>query len=149
MWPTRRREADKLRGDARAEIEVFKSSAQLDAQQAKRDAVLAFRQEIQREYEKLLSADVGKALDQQALVKLIQAAVQGEDVAAYTVEVGQVTDGLRQELAQELKAGLEIRPSKKVGAGFRLAAKDGSGYFDCSEQEIAEMLMPFFRDTRL
>ena len=116
-------EADKLRGDARAEIEVFKSSAQLDAQQAKRDAVLAFRQEIQREYEKLLSADVGKALDQQALVKLIQAAVQGEDVAAYTVEVGQVTDGLRQELAQELKAGLEIRPSKKVGAGFRLAAK--------------------------
>ena len=142
-------EADKLRGDARAEIEVFKSSAQLDAQQAKRDAVLAFRQEIQREYEKLLSADVGKALDQQALVKLIQAAVQGEDVAAYTVEVGQVTDGLRQELAQELKTGLEIRPSKKVGAGFRLAAKDGSGYFDCSEQEIAEMLMPFFRDTRL
>ncbi len=142
-------EADKLRGDARAEIEVFKNSAQLDAQQAKRDAVLAFRQEIQREYEKLLSADVGKALDQQALVKLIQAAVQGEDVAAYTVEVGQVTDGLRQELAQELKAGLEIRPSKKVGAGFRLAAKDGSGYFDCSEQEIAEMLMPFFRDTRL
>ena len=142
-------EADKLRGDARAEIEVFKSSAQLDAQQAKRDAVLAFRQEIQREYEKLLSADVGKALDQQALVKLIQAAVQGEDVAAYTVEVGQVTDGLRQELAQELKAGLEIRPSKKVGAGFRLAAKDGSGYFDCSEQEIAEMLTPFFRDTRL
>ena len=142
-------EADKLCGDARAEIEVFKSSAQLDAQQAKRDAVLAFRQEIQKEYEKLLAADVGKALDQQALVKLIQAAVQGEDVAAYTVEVGQVTDGLRQELAQELKAGLEIRPSKKVGAGFRLAAKDGSGYFDCSEQEIAEMLMPFFRDTRL
>ena len=142
-------EADKLRGDAKAEIEVFKNSAQLDAQQAKRDAVLAFRQEIQREYEKLLSADVGKALDQQALVKLIQAAVQGEDVAAYTVEVGQVTDGLRQELAQELKAGLEIRPSKKVGAGFRLAAKDGSGYFDCSEQEIADMLMPFFRDTRL
>ena len=142
-------EADKLRGDAKAEIEVFKNSAQLDAQQAKRDAVLAFRQEIQKEYEKLLAADVGKALDQQALVKLIQAAVQGEDVAAYTVEVGQVTDGIRQELAQELKAGLELRPSRKVGAGFRLAAKDGSGYFDCSEQEIAEMLMPFFRDTRL
>ena len=33
--------------------------------------------------------------------------------------------------------------------GFRLAAKDGSGYFDCSDQEIAEMLMPFFRDMHL
>ena len=135
-------EADRLRGDARAEIEVFKSSAQLNA-------VLAFRQEIQKEFEKLLAADVGKALDQHTLAKLIQAAVQGEDVSAYTAEVGQVTEGLRQELAQELKAGLEIRPSKKVGAGFRLAAKDGSGYFDCSEQEIANMLTPFFRDTRL
>ena len=142
-------EADKLRSDAKAEIEVFKSSARLNAEQAKRDAVLAFRQEVQKEFEKLLAADVGKALDQQALAKLIQAALQGEDVSAYTVEVGQVTDGIRQELAQELKAGLEIRPSKKVGAGFRLAAKDGSGYFDCSDQEIAEMLMPFFRDMHL
>ena len=81
--------------------------------------------------------------------RLIQAAVQGEDVSGYAVEVGQVTDGIRQQLAQELKNGLEIRPSKKVGAGFRLAAKDGSGYFDCSDQEIAEMLMPFFRDMHL
>ena len=90
-----------------------------------------------------------KALDQQTLARLIQAAVQGEDVSGYAVEVGQVTGGIRQQLAQELKNGLEIRPSKKVGAGFRLAAKDGSGYFDCSDQEIAEMLMPFFRDMHL
>ena len=125
-------QADKLRDDAKAEIDVFKTSAQLSAQQAKRDAVLAFRQEIQKEFEKILAADVGKALDQQTLARLIQAAVQGEDVSGYAVEVGQ-----------------EIRPSKKVGAGFRLAAKDGSGYFDCSDQEIAEMLMPFFRDMHL
>lgn len=138
-------QADKLRDDAKAEIDVFKTSAQ----QAKRDAVLAFRQEIQKEFEKILAADVGKALDQHTLAKLIQAAVQGEDVSGYAVEVGQVTDGIRQQLAQELKNGLEIRPSKKVGAGFRLAAKDGSGYFDCSDQEIAEMLMPFFRDMHL
>ena len=138
-------QADKLRDDAKAEIDVFKTSAQ----QAKRDAVLAFRQEVQQEFEKILAADVGKALDQQTLARLIQAAVQGEDVSGYAVEVGQVTDGIRQQLAQELKNGLELRPSKKVGAGFRLAAKDGSGYFDCSDQEIAEMLMPFFRDMHL
>ncbi len=142
-------QADKLKEDAKAEVEVFKSSAQLSAEQARRDAVLAFRQEIQKEFEKILAADVGKALDQKSLAALIRAAVQGEDVSSYTAEVAQVTDELRQELAQELKNGLEIRPSKKVGAGFRLAAKDGSGYFDCSEQEIAEMLMPFFRDMRL
>ena len=97
-----KKDSDKLREDAKAEVEVFKSSAELSVQQAKRDAVLAFRQEIQKEFEKLLAADIGKALDQQALVTLIKAAVQGEDVSAYAVEVGQVTDGLRQELAREL-----------------------------------------------
>ena len=142
-------EADKLKQEAAAEIDVFKNSARLSAEQAKRDAVLAFRQEIQKEFEKLLAADVRKALDPHALATLIRAAVQGEDVSAYTAEIGQVTDELRQELAQELQNGLEIRPSKKVGAGFRLAAKDGSGYFDCSDEEIAQMLMPFFRDMRL
>ena len=141
-------EADKLKQEAAAEIDVFKNSARLSAEQAKRDAVLAFRQEIQKEFEKLLAADVRKALDPHALATLIRAAVQGEDVSAYTAEIGQVTDELRQELAQELQNGLEIRPSKKVGAGFRLAAKDGSGYFDCSDEEIAQMLMPFFRDMR-
>lgn len=137
-------EADKLKQEAAAEIDVFKNSARLSAEQAKRDAVLAFRQEIQKEFEKLLAADVRKALDPHALATLIRAAVQGEDVSAYTAEIGQVTDELRQELAQELQNGMEIRPSKKVGAGFRLAAKDGSGYFDCSDEELTKMLLPFF-----
>ena len=144
-----RKEADKLRQDARDDAEVFKSSALLSAQQAKRDAVLAFSQAVQKEFEKLLASDISKALDEKALADLIRAALRGEDPAAYAAEVSRVTDGIRAELARELKAGLEIRPSKKVGAGFRLAAKDGSGYFDCSQEEIARMLDPFFRDTRL
>ena len=60
-------EADKLKQEAAAEIDVFKNSARLSAEQAKRDAVLAFRQEIQKEFEKLLAADVRKALDPHAL----------------------------------------------------------------------------------
>ena len=69
-------EADKLKQEAAAEIDVFKNSARLSAEQAKRDAVLAFRQEIQKEFEKLLAADVRKALDPHALATLIRAAVQ-------------------------------------------------------------------------
>ena len=147
------REAAAIVAQAKAQADSIITQAKADADKLRQDAnaeiVLAFHQEIQKEFEKILAADVCKALDQQTLATLIRAALQGEDVSAYTVEVSQVTDAIRQELAQELKNGLEIRPSKKVGAGFRLAAKDGSGYFDCSDEEIAEMLMPFFRDTRL
>ena len=78
-----RSEADKLRADAQAEIGVFKASAQLSAEQAKRDAVLAFRQEIGAELTKLLAQDTHKALDDKALAARITAALQGEDAAAY------------------------------------------------------------------
>lgn len=109
-----RSEADKLRADAQAEIGVFKASAQLSAEQAKRDAVLAFRQEIGAELTKLLAQDTHKALDDKALAALITAALQGEDASAYAAEVASVTDALKSELAGELKAGLELRLSKKV-----------------------------------
>ena len=136
-----RSEADKLRADAQAEIGVFKASAQLSAEQAKRDAVLAFRQEIGAELTKLLAQDTHKALDDKALASLIT-----EDASAYAAEVASVTDALKSELAGELKAGLELRLSKKVHTGFRLCAKDGSGYIDCSDEELAEQLAPFFRE---
>ena len=142
-----RSEADKLRADA--EIGVFKASAQLSAEQAKRDAVLAFRQEIGAELTKLLAQDTHKALDDKALAALITAALQGEDASAYAAEVASVTDALKSELASELKAGLELRLSKKVHTGFRLCAKDGSGYIDCSDEELAEQLAPFFRELRI
>ena len=64
------------RADAAAEIEVFKNSARLDAEQAKRDAALAFRQEVQKEFKRILSADIGKALDTKALCELIRAALR-------------------------------------------------------------------------
>ena len=139
-------EAEKVREAAQREIEIFKNSARLDAEQAKRDAVLAFRQEIEAEYKKILACDVGKALDTQMMAELILAAVKGESLSDYVVEVNAVTDSLKNQLAEHLKNGLEIRPNKKVKAGFRLAAKDGSGFFDCSDEAIMQMLMPYFRN---
>ncbi len=139
-------EAANVKASAEKEIGIMKESASVSAEQAKRDAMLAFKTEVQAEYEKILKNDVKAALSGDALGKLIRAAVTGEDVSKYSAEVAEVTDALKGELAQEIKNGLEIKPTKGVKAGFRLAAKDGSGYFDCSEAEIAEMIMPYFRN---
>ena len=152
-----RKKADSIVADARAEakrtqessekeITVLRESAIVSADQAKRDAVLAFKAEVQAEYERILAAKVRESLNGEALGKLIRAAVSGEDISAYTAEVAEVSDGLKAELAKEIKDGLTIRPTKGVSAGFKLAANDGSGYFDCSDDEILEMLMPYFRN---
>ncbi|MCR5403099.1 MAG: hypothetical protein K6E91_04670 [Butyrivibrio sp.] len=139
-------EAQQFKDAAEKEIAILKESAAVSAEQAKRDAVLAFKTEIQGEFEKILSADIRKELSGEGLGKLIRAAVAGENVADYAAEVSEVTDTLKAELADEIKKGLEIRPTKNVAQGFRLATKDGSGYFDCSDDGIMEMLMPYFRN---
>ena len=134
-------------GDAtEKEIAILKESAAVSAEQAKRDAVLAFKAEIQKEFEKILAADVRKELSGEGLGKLIRAAVAGENIADYAAEISEVSDAIKAELSDEIRNGLEIRPSRSVQNGFRLAAKDGSGFFDCSDDGIAEMLMPYFRN---
>ena len=139
-------EAKNIQETSEKEINILKESAALSAEQAKRDAMLAFKNEVQAEFEKILSAKIKNNLSDAALGKLIQAVVADEDVQNYSVEVAGGSDSLKAELAEEIKNGLEIKPTKSVRAGFRLAAKDGSGYFDCSDEEIMQMLMPYFRN---
>ena len=139
-------EAKNIQETSEKEIGILKESAALSAEQAKRDAMLAFKNEVQTEFEKILSAKIKNNLSDAALGKLIQAVVADEDVQNYSVEVAEVSDSLKAELAEEIKNGLEIKPTKSVHAGFRLAARDGSGYFDCSDEEIMQMLMPYFRN---
>ncbi|MBR7081648.1 MAG: hypothetical protein IKI49_02935 [Oscillospiraceae bacterium] len=139
-------EAQQYKDSAEKEIAILKESARVGAEQAKRDAVLAFETEIKAVFERILASGVRKELSGEGLGKLIRAAVSGENLADYAAEVAEVTEELKKELADEIKNGLEIRPAKNVQHGFRLASKDGSGYFDCSEDGIMEMLTPYFRE---
>jgi len=142
-------EAEKLKEQTQKDIELYKTSAQLSAQQAKRDAMLAFKKEIQNEFEKILLSDVRKTLNEKNLASLIAAALKDEDVSGYSVELSDVSETLKSQLAEEIKNGLEIKPSKAVQAGFKLADKNGSGYFDCSDEELTKMLLPFIREINL
>ena len=136
-------DAAHIRAEAERESRVLKESARVAAEHAERDALLAFRNAVREEFEKLLAAEIGKALDASALAKLIEAAIGGEDPGLYAAEVHAVSEGLKSQLAEKIRGGLEIRINPRIKAGFRLVQKDGSGYFDCSDEEIARMLQPY------
>lgn len=142
-------QAEKEKASSAAEINTLRESARVSADQAKRDAMLSFKDAVQGEFEKILRADVQKSVQGDTLAKLIAAALGEEDPAGYAAEVAEVTEGLKSALAEKVKAGLELKVSQQVKAGFRLAAKDGSGYFDCTDEEIAKMLAPFFSDLKI
>lgn len=144
-----KQEAEAIKENAQKEIEVFKDSAKVSAEHAKRDAVLSFKDEVKAEFEKILEADVQKCVKDSTLAKLIIAAIGEEKPANYVAEVAEITDGLKSELKQQISDGMEIKVSSRARSGFRLAAKDGSGYFDCSDEEITKMLMPFFSELKI
>jgi len=130
--------------EAEQKIATIKEGAQVNVAQAQRDAVLSFKSSIEEEFRKLLAADIKKTVKGKTLATLIKAALAEEDPANYCAEVAEVTDGLKGELAAEIENGLEVKLSSNIHGGFKLAAKDGSGFFDCTDEEIAEMLKPFF-----
>ena len=142
-------EQEKTVQQTKAELEVLRESAIVSIQQAKRDAVLLFEDAVKKKFEKILEADITKSVSGLTLATLIKAAINEENPADYSAEVAELTDALKGELASEIKKGMEIKISPSVKKGFRLRAKDGSGYFDCSDEEISAMLAPFLSDIEI
>ena len=132
-----KKEAAKILDDANREIESSKALVK----QAERDAVLSIKKELDAQIGKILEAEVSKTMSGEALARIIIAALNGDDPAKYTVEVNAVSDNLKNGLAKELEKGLELKPVK--GASLKIALKDGTGYYDLSDEEIVNLLKPF------
>ena len=142
-------EAEATKAAAEKEVQIMQERVRISAQQAKRDATLAFKAEIKKEFERILANDVQEVLKGDALATLIKAALKSENAEDYVAETASVTEALKAELSLEIKNGLEIRPGDHIKTGFRLAAKDHSGYFDCTDEEITQMLLPYLRNLDL
>jgi V/A-type H+-transporting ATPase subunit E len=112
--------------------------------------MLSLRKEVQDVYGQLLKKEVSKSVsDEKILASLITAAVGGDDASALTAEVAKVSDKLKTELAALLKKGLVLKPVKDLEAGFRLVSNDGSGYLDCSDEELASIVAHFMGDINI
>ena len=48
-----------------------------------------------------------------------------------------------EKLAAELGKGLELKSDRNLGAGFRIANRDGSAYYDFSAESVAELLSAY------
>jgi V/A-type H+-transporting ATPase subunit E len=145
-----KKEATKKISDADKEIALRDQSAQASLQQASRDVQLSLRKAISAQLDSLLEEKAGTAFTGQSLVKLIKTVISLDLTDSSTTEL-QVSEKefkalaaeLTKELGAEIKKGLEIKPVKGVNVGFRLAEKDGSGYFDFSDEATAKLMKPF------
>ena len=160
-----RKEADAIIAQAKARADEIVAASEAQAQknidnanrqiesskalitQAARDAVLSVRKELELLMERILADKVAQDLSEESLARLVVAALDGEDPAKYAVEVDSAKAALKSALAKQIEKGLEIRPVK--GASLKLCCKDGSGFFDFSDEEIASLLRPFLGEMKI
>ena len=145
------RESQDIVARGKADSERFEKAGVAALQQASRNLTLAFKAEIQSLLDKIvnqeLSASYRDDVLKSALPDLIKSwAAKGGDSLALVLpeaELGKLQGFFTEKLSAELKKGLELKSDRNLGAGFRIANKDGSAYFDFSSESVAELLSAY------
>ncbi|MDC7218507.1 MAG: V-type ATP synthase subunit E [Spirochaetales bacterium] len=141
------RKAEDLKNTAAADAARSEASGKDALKQAGRNLLIDLRKEVENLFGSILENDVRGALSADVLEKSI-VTVMGKwaDQSAGELELllpakdlGDLEKGLKSKLADQLKAGMEIKPFKDLEAGFRISTKDGSAFYDFSDEELTAL----------
>ena len=143
------KQAEKLLEDAQTQSEKIQENTRQALQQTARDIELAIKERISSLFDRVFKRKVGDALTPDFLEKLIlnlvtQWAEKGPvDVVVNSEIRTKLETLLFSHLREDLKKGVTLTAGPTMTKGFRLEMKDGSVYYDFSEETIAEILKEF------
>ena len=145
------KEAREIIDRGKADAERYEKAGITALEQASRNLILSFRDEIQKLLDRIvvreISASYGDDVLKATLPDLIKswAAKDGNSLTLILpdAELNRLEDYFTEKLAAELKKGLELKSDRNLGTGFRIANKDGSAYYDFSADSVAELLSAY------
>jgi V/A-type H+-transporting ATPase subunit E len=154
MLDAARKEADGIIAKAKNDAERMEKAGIAAVGQASRNLVLAFGGEIQTVLDAIVSRETAAAFDEGTLKNVLPDLIKswaargstGGDALDLILAEGdlkKVASFLNEKLAVELKKGLELKSDRNLSAGFRIANKDGSAYYDFSAEAVAELLSAY------
>jgi V/A-type H+-transporting ATPase subunit E len=146
-----RKEAGDIVAGAKADAERFEKAGIASVGQASRNLVLAFKAEIQAIVDKIVAQELAASYNDDALKAVLPDIIKGwagggaESLSLILPEarLKQLAAFFQEKLSAELKKGLELKSDRNLGAGFRIANKDGSAYYDFSAESVAELLSAY------
>lgn len=144
-------EASGIIGKAKEEIDRFEHTAKEAVKQAGRNTILSLRTRITELFDVLIAEQTKEAYTpkvlEEAIVSLIKSwskeQIPNLRVLLSPSDLKKIEKQLKSRLAAELKKGVELKPFPELGAGFRIAMKDGSAYYNFTDQGIAEILAEY------
>jgi V/A-type H+-transporting ATPase subunit E len=145
-----RKEAEAIVARAKADAERFEKAGIASVGQASRNLVLAFKTEIQAVLDRLIAQELAASYTDDALKAalpdIIKGWAKGTDslsVILPEASLKKLEAFFQEKLSSELKKGMELKSDRNLGAGFRIANKDGSAYYDFSAESVAELLSAY------
>ena len=145
------KEAEAIIARGKQDAERSEKAGIAELEQASRNLVLAFKGEIQVLLDKLVNQQLGASYGDDtlkaALPDMLKAwAARGEDSLAVLLpeaQLAKLQGFFTEKLTAELKKGVELKPGRNLAAGFRIANKDCSAYYDFSADSVAELLSAY------
>ena len=144
------REAADIISRGKADAERSEKAGKAALEQASRNLVLAFKGEIQALLDKIIAQTTAAAYNEDTLKavlpELLKAwASRGDAINVLLSEgdLGKLKSWATGALGAELQKGVELKSDRNLGAGFRIANKDGSAYYDFSSESVAQLLSAY------
>lgn len=141
------KDAQKITDSAKTEAARSIQSGKEALKQAGRDLLLDVRGQMSVVFSGLIKSGTADSLSGKALSDGITSILKNwkgdlEDISVLVSEkqLSEIEKELKSTLANEIKAGLEIKPYKGAVAGFRISDKDGKAFFDFTDDVLADFL---------
>jgi V/A-type H+-transporting ATPase subunit E len=146
-----RRAAEGIIAKARTDADRTEKAGIAAVGQASRNVVLTFKTEIQAILDRIIAQETAASLNDEVLKALLPEILKGWagqgkdslDLILNEAQLKKLASYFNDKLAGELKAGLELKSDRNLAAGFRIANKDGSAYYDFSADSVAELLSAY------
>jgi V/A-type H+-transporting ATPase subunit E len=146
-----KKEADGIITRGKQDAERSEKTGIAALEQASRNLVLVFKEEIQNLLNKLVAEQVvsnyGENVLKDILPEIIKGwAGKGENNLAVILsesELEKIKGFFNEKLINELWKGIELKSSRKLSSGFHISNREGSVYYDFSAEAVAELLSAY------
>ena len=120
-------------------------------EQASRNLIIAFKDEVQALLVKLVSAEVTANYKDDVLKAVLPDLLKSwaekgnKELAVILPEndLNKLQGFFKDKLTGALLSGVELKSSRAIGSGFRISNKEGSVYYDFSADSVAKLLATY------
>ncbi|GMO61852.1 MAG: V-type ATP synthase subunit E [Treponemataceae bacterium] len=144
--------AAELTKKAKQENERLEKSSIDAISQAGRNLLITFRDGLVKELDAFIATESAKAYSADTLKTLIPELVkawgknpESEDLTVLLSkkDLDTLESSLKAALKDKIAKGLEIKADNELSGGFRIGVKDGSAYYDFSEEAVSNLFAQY------